>query len=524
MRWFQSIYVKVTLLVIVTQITIMSVIGAIYYNSFSAQVDGSLRERIEIPARLLESSRGRLVSLNSSEAVRVQVGESVADVLVVNSSKNVVFSLRPEFNGRNIQSISSIDAAWFDFTNPQTRIEEIDEGEEPFLVSLTPIRGVVDDEPSMFVYTKVSTSEARAEKQRIAGLIVAGTIITAVITSVILFLLFYFQVFKRLGAVANVLNAVTEGNLQARIPNPNSKDEIGVLQRQLNSMVERRGHAEHTISELNTNLRTLNAELEQRVIERTQQLEIAAEAAERANQVKSQFLAAMSHELRTPLNAVINLSQFVANGVMGDVNAEQADALNLVVSSGQHLLGLINDVLDISKIEAGAFKLFIEPEIDLNNALKTVVATAETLTKDKPVTIIKEIDQNLPSIIGDRQRITQIMLNLVSNAVKFTEQGSITIHAHVQGDNILLGVEDTGPGIPAEDHEIVFESFRQTETGLKVGSGTGLGLPISKRLAEAHGGELWLESEPGNGVHFQVLLPIRSELLQKEIRVPEGQH
>src|SRR5690606_1570302 len=102
---------------------------------------------------------------------------------------------------------------------------------------------------------------------------------------------FYFQVFKRLGAVANVLNAVTEGNLQARIPNPNSKDEIGVLQRQLNSMVERRGHAEHTISELNTNLRTLNAELEQRVIERTQQLEIAAEAAERANQVKSQFLA-----------------------------------------------------------------------------------------------------------------------------------------------------------------------------------------------------------------------------------------
>jgi signal transduction histidine kinase len=514
MHWFQSLYSKIAFFLIMTQITIMSVFGLIYYNSFSNQVDESLRERIEIPARLLESSRGRLVSLNNTEAVRVQVGENVVDVLVVNTSGTVIFSIRTEFNGQKVTSIAGADPTWFDFTNPQTRIQEIDEQGEPFLVSVTPIHSVVGDATSLFVYTKVGTAEAQSEKQKIAHLMVFGTLITVAITSIILFLVFYLQVFRRMSELVSVLNTVADGDLTIRIPHASSKDEIGVMQRELNSMVERRGQAEKTISELNRDLRTLNAELEQRVIERTQELEIAVEAAERANQVKSQFLASMSHELRTPLNAVINLSQFVADGVMGDVNTEQSDALNLVVGSGQHLLGLINDILDISKIEAGAFKLFVESNADLNPELKTVVATAETLIKDKSVKIVNQMDENLPPITGDKRRITQIMLNLVSNAAKFTEQGSITIRAQVQDDNILLSVEDTGPGIQPEDQQIVFEPFRQTENGLRVGSGTGLGLPISRRLAEAHGGKLWLESDPGKGSQFHVLLPICSKTLE----------
>ena len=142
-----------------------------------------------------------------------------------------------------------------------------------------------------------------------------------------------------------------------------------------------------------------------------------------------------------------------------------------MVGSGQHLLGLINDILDISKIEAGAFKLFVEADADLNPELKAVVATAETLLKDKPVEIINRVDGNLPGITGDKRRISQIMLNLVSNAAKFTDKGSITITAAVQDDNILLSVEDTGPGIPLADQQAVFEAFRQSDSGLRVGAG-----------------------------------------------------
>ncbi len=518
MRWFQSLYGKIAFFVIVTEITIMSVIGFIYYNSFSNQIDASLRERIEIPARLLESSRGRLVSLNNADAVRTQVGENVVDVMVITTSGTVIFSLRSEFNGRSVEQISGLDSGWFDFENPQTLIQEIDEQGEPFLVSVSPIRGVVGDTPSLFVYTKVATAEARIEKRDIAHLMVVGTLVTVALTSLTLFLVFYLQIFKRISEVIQVLNAVAEGNLKVRIKNADSKDEIGELQRKFNAMVERRGQAEQTISNLNNDLRALNTGLEQRVVERTHELEIAVDAAERANQVKSQFLAAMSHELRTPLNAVINLGQFVANGVLGEVNEEQSEALNLVVSSGQHLLGLINDILDISKIEAGAFKLFVEADADLNAELKVVVATAETLVKDKPVEVITRVDQNLPRITGDKRRISQIMLNLVSNAAKFTENGSITITAKVQDDDILLSVEDTGPGIPLEDQQAVFEPFRQSDSGLRVGSGTGLGLPISRRLAEAHGGKLWLESEPGKGALFSVLLPIHAEILEAELQ------
>lgn len=522
MPWFKSLYGKVAFFVILTQIIIMSVIGVFYYRSFSNQVDNSLRERIEIPARLLESSRGRLVSLNNADAVRLQVGENVVDVMVSNTSGRVLFSLRTEYNGKNVKDIPGADASWFDFTNPQPRIEEIDEGGEPYLVSVTPVRGVVGDAPNLFVYTKVATAEARAQKQTIAWLVVGGTVATVAITSMILFLVFYVQIFKRVGEVVKVLDAVADGDLNVRIQDATSGDELGVLQRQFNAMVARRSESEKTISELNTNLRTLNAGLEQRVIERTRELELAMEAAERANQVKSQFLASMSHELRTPLNAVINLSQFIVNGVMGDINKEQSDALNLVVSSGQHLLGLINDILDISKIEAGAFKLFVETDADLNHELKSVVNTAETLIKDKPVLIINEVDKNLPLVTGDKRRITQIMLNLVSNAAKFTERGSITIRAHQEGEHIHLSVEDTGPGIPLEDQELIFEAFRQSETGLRVGSGTGLGLPISRRLAEAHGGELWLVSEPGKGSCFHVLLPIHAELSEMDITLQNG--
>lgn len=255
--------------------------------------------------------------------------------------------------------------------------------------------------------------------------------------------------------------------------------------------------------------------LEAKVSERTMELERAKEEAERSNRVKSIFLASMSHELRTPLNAILNFTEFVSLGVLGDVNEKQKDALDKSLSSGQHLLSLINDVLDITKIESGMLSLYVEENIDLKKLMQEMEATAKTLLRDKPVEVMLDIADDIPLLVADKRRINQVLLNLVSNACKFTESGSVTLSAKPKGEGVLLAVVDTGDGIAPEDQEIIFYPFQQTEQGVQHIHGTGLGLPISKRLVEAHGGEMWLESEPKKGTTFYVYLPARSEAMLK---------
>ncbi len=244
------------------------------------------------------------------------------------------------------------------------------------------------------------------------------------------------------------------------------------------------------------------------------ELRQAREQAEGANQAKSAFLASVSHELRTPLNSIINFTEFVKHGMMGPVNEQQVETLDEVITASDHLLSLINDVLDMSKIESGSLTLYIEDNIDIADLLQTAVATAQSLTADKPIAITTDIADDLPFIRADGQRILQILLNIVSNACKFTRQGEISIAAQRQGDTILISIADSGPGIRPEDEALVFESFKQTETGLREGQGTGLGMPISRVLAEAHHGRLWFESRTGEGATFFVRLPVRSTHLQ----------
>ncbi|MBK8022786.1 MAG: hypothetical protein IPK19_15465 [Chloroflexi bacterium] len=241
-------------------------------------------------------------------------------------------------------------------------------------------------------------------------------------------------------------------------------------------------------------------------------LDAARHQAEAANQLKSQFLANMSHELRTPLNAILNFTRFVSEGMMGEVNEVQVETLGKVGDNGKHLLSLINDLLDISKIEAGQLKLFVEDDVNLSKEFNTAADVAQSLLADKPVELVKEIDADLPLIVSDRRRIRQIMLNLVSNACKFTQAGKVTVSLRRSGDELIFSVSDTGPGIAPEDHELIFETFRQAEQGLKHG-GSGLGLPISRRLAVILGGRLDMESAPGKGAVFTLHLPIASDAL-----------
>jgi len=243
--------------------------------------------------------------------------------------------------------------------------------------------------------------------------------------------------------------------------------------------------------------------------------EHVAKELERTDLMKSQFLASMSHELRTPLNSIINLTQLIAMGVAGPVTDEQLAMLNTSLSSSKHLLQLINDVLDISKIQAGKLSLYVEDDVNLNEEIRGVVEMAEPLLQKqneslkKPIQFIQDVDHNLPLTACDRRRFRQILLNLLSNAIKFTESGSITLSAKMKDDKFIFAVMDTGHGIPQEMQARIFEPFIQGMDDINRSQGTGLGLPISRSLARAHGGDLWVESKSKEGSTFFFTLPFR---------------
>jgi signal transduction histidine kinase len=197
------------------------------------------------------------------------------------------------------------------------------------------------------------------------------------------------------------------------------------------------------------------------------------------------------------------------------VTNDQESMLNTSLSSAKHLLQLINDVLDISKIQAGRLGLYLEGDVNLNEEIRAVLSMAEPLLQRKndgleePIRFLQDVDHNLPLVTCDRRRIRQVLLNLLSNAIKFTEAGSITLCAKGREQGCLFAVMDTGPGIPPEMQVQIFEPFVQAADGIKHAQGTGLGLPISRSLVRAHSGDLWLESQAGEGTTFFFTLPFR---------------
>ena len=224
--------------------------------------------------------------------------------------------------------------------------------------------------------------------------------------------------------------------------------------------------------------------------------------------LKSQFLANMSHELRTPLNSIIGFSRVILKGIDGPITDLQSQDLTAIYNSGQHLLGLINDILDFSKIEAGKMELSFE-EIDIANLIKSVMSTVMGLIKDKPVRLEEELEADLPTVKADTMRVRQILINLFSNASKFTDEGTIKVTAQKKGSSVLISVIDSGPGISKKDQEKLFQAFSQVDASVtRATGGSGLGLSISKQLVTMHGGEIGLESEEGEGSTFFFTLPI----------------
>jgi signal transduction histidine kinase len=229
---------------------------------------------------------------------------------------------------------------------------------------------------------------------------------------------------------------------------------------------------------------------------------------EEASQHKSQFLANMSHELRTPLNAILGYTELMADGAYGEPSEKMIGILKRLEANGKHLLGLINDVLDLSKIEAGQLELELS-DYSIQDIAQTVRSTLEPLATDKKLGFKVEVAPQLPPGRGDGRRLTQVLINLVGNAIKFTDAGEVAIKAEANNGAFHVSVCDTGPGISAADQAKLFQEFQQADNAItRKKGGTGLGLAISKRIIEMHGGRIWVESQVGQGSTFAFTLPV----------------
>jgi signal transduction histidine kinase len=245
-----------------------------------------------------------------------------------------------------------------------------------------------------------------------------------------------------------------------------------------------------------------NARLFHEIEDKSRQLEVAS-------QHKSQFLANMSHELRTPLNAILGYTELMADGIYGELPEKTMGVLKRLESNGRHLLGLINDVLDLSKIEAGQLVLDLS-DYSLEDIAQTVRSTLEPLAADKKLAFKVEVAAKMPAGHGDGRRLTQVLINLVGNAIKFTDTGEVVITGSANDGSFHLSVRDTGPGISTTDQAKLFQEFQQADNAItRKKGGTGLGLAISKRIVEMHGGKIWVESQVGKGSTFSFTVPVR---------------
>ena len=302
--------------------------------------------------------------------------------------------------------------------------------------------------------------------------VAAGAIVLALLLGFVL----SWSVIGPIQSIDTRLAAIASGDFSGHV-NVTNRDELGALAANVNRM---------------------NDELQR-----------LYKALETTSQHKSDFLANMSHELRTPLNAIIGFSQVLREGMVGEVSKKQVEYLDDILSSGNHLLALINDVLDLSKVEAGQVELQIAP-FSLQDSLERGVSMIREQATTEGVQVTLHRNGGVDVISGDERRIRQVIFNLLSNAVKFTpEGGQVDVGAKRVNGEMRVSVADSGPGIAAEDLNRIFEEFQQTEAGAQQREGTGLGLALSKRFVEMHGGRIWCESEVGKGSTFEFTLPLR---------------
>jgi signal transduction histidine kinase len=438
------------------------------------------------------STLGEILGSNSISALMFFDNEAAEDVLKsLNTQPDILNAVIYDHEGQVFATYDKSDVPAFPFPGVTGKPRVIQNGFFLFTQKI-----IFDELKVGWITLRLDTSGRMS--QLIEALLQSLFILSAgLILATLLSIRIQKPISDSILSLANITKKVREsGNYSLRVVR-RSQDEIGTLVVNFNAMMEKISHNEK--------------HLEDQVAERTRELEAAKTKAEESDHLKSAFLASMSHELRTPLNSIIGFTGILLQKMAGPLTDEQKKQLSMVKGSASHLLDLINDVLDISKIESGRLQVYGEAfKIDL-----LVIMTASALrpfAEKKGLKLEYEIAEDLPELHSDKRRVEQVLINLINNAIKFTDQGSIKIVCSRQGETLSIAVIDTGIGIKKADLTHIFQSFRQIDAGLdRVREGSGLGLAICKRLTALLGGTISVESQPGVGSTFTVILPFNLE-------------
>jgi|HubBroStandDraft_1064217.scaffolds.fasta_scaffold01879_4 signal transduction histidine kinase/DNA-binding response OmpR family regulator len=460
------------------------------------------------------STQAQIIGANTASALLFNDPQSAENTLsALKASPNIVSAAIYSADGRlfatysikGSEGVPALPAV----PSGQTEIHWL-KNNEIVLVRAIEFQG----KPTGIVYIRSGVEELNRRLRRYAG--IAGIVLLASLLAALLI----SSVFRRAVAepiiqLADIAKIVSRDKDYSVRANPiQSQGELTILIDAFNEMLTQIGKSE-------SDLRKAHDGLELRVQERTAELQAAKdeveafshtvlrakEEVERASKFKDQFLSTMSHELRTPLNAVLGFSDLLTEERYGPLNDRQKRYLNHIHTGGKHLLTLINDILDLSKIEAGRLQLAIE-SVRVSSTLAEAVDTMRSLADKKSQTLVQHAAADL-SVRADGTRFKQVLMNLIGNAIKFTpENGRIELAARQLGDMVRVEVHDSGPGIPPEEQKRIFEAFYRLRNSEKAVEGTGLGLAITQRLVELHGGQLGIESQPGSGSCFYFTLPL----------------
>jgi len=513
------------------------------------------KDRLEIAATISRELADAIyagikypMELGDSEAIKrglADISEKMKDVevFICDYEQEVVYSTQPDKLNKKLSDTIK------DKSISQTLTQTLQTGIEPVFDPRNPYEDIIDGKRHLFVMRPILNEKdcyhchgssrkvlggivVKLDAEKTYAQVVAQRNRTITIVSILIpvsIALIYFMinklVRKPVESLAEKAKKFAEGDMSVSV-DVKTEDEIGILGKTFNYMVD-------SVSSFSKKLEEEVKRKTALLNERTRLLALL----ERANKdlreldkLKSTFLANMSHELRTPMNAIIGYTDLLIDGVDGPINEDQEKSLKKVAANARHLLQLINDVLDISKIEAGKMKLSIK-EIDLKWLVETIIHTFEPQLKVKGLYLNIEIPEGLPLVYGDEDRVKEIIINLISNAIKFTHKGGITISAKISERGIKPGeepifmevcVSDTGIGIKEEDIGKIFDKFVQVDlTTVRQYEGTGLGLSIARGLVALHKGVIWVESKYGEGSKFYFTLPLKREILEKPTPVIE---
>ncbi|MHB1391288.1 MAG: HAMP domain-containing sensor histidine kinase [Thermoleophilia bacterium] len=385
-------------------------------------------------------------------------------------------------------------------TNEPTHAESI-KNDRKVIEAIAPL--TIDGKPvaTIGIYMYLDTRDALIRSQQIKFVLIGGFGIASLL--VLLYLSLNYYMLKPVAKLARITQAVARGDFNQKA-GITSRDELGDLGRSVDRMTESLAVQSDDLQGKVGELEQVNQDLQTR----ERELRLSNRQLETANRLKSQFLATMSHELRTPLNSIIGFSELLEDETYGDLNTKQMQYIGNIVVSSKHLLQLINDILDLAKVESGTIE--IHPEaMPLADAMSIVQSVVEPLASKKDISIDISLGDSNDTVMADPARFKQILYNLLSNAIKFTPAGGrVSIEVRREGPQVEISVIDTGIGISRKDQERIFYEFLQVEGSyVRKYEGTGLGLALTKKLVELHGGRIWVESSPGTGSRFSFTIP-----------------